>query len=208
MRTIWLAVLLAATSTCAWAGADLTKTSKGYTYFNKPGADVGTHDQDVRDCRLIAGTTHQPISVPGTTYVAPAGTSPVAAGIGGAIGMAIVMGIEQKAADNKGRPVNLENCMVVKGWRVVQLDDAEGKAVEALDEHARALKVDAWVGAAEPHGTVVRTFANDAADDPLLLMFSAAASQGTSLSDEIAVKISGGSRQATTSSFSAISSAM
>src|SRR5438874_2530740 len=116
MRLGVITALLAATATPALAGGDMTGTSPGYTYFNKAGADLAAHNTDVQECRQLAGRLHQPLApTPGTSLYVPAGTSPVAAGIGGAIGMAIVMAVQQKMADNRGNPVNVEHCMVVKG---------------------------------------------------------------------------------------------
>lgn len=196
MRAARIAALLAVIATPAMAGGDITGTSDGYTYFNKPGADLAMHDAEVRECKQLAGRLHQPLgAMPSTTIVAPAGVSPVAAGVGGAIGMAIAMAIEQKMADNKGNPVNVEHCMVVKGWRVVRIDDEEGKALAASDRKAKAASLASWVGASEPHGHIVRTFGNELADGAEA--FAPANKTGTSLGTDIDTRVAATGRPLT-----------
>jgi len=182
---------LCAAGTPALAG-DLTRTSDGYTYFHRPGADLAIHDADVLQCRTLAGRLHQPIASPGATVVSPAGTSAAAAGVGAAIGIAIAMAIQQKIADGKGNPVNIENCMVVHGWQVVALDEVEGKPLAEADAKAKRAQLAQWVGAAEPHGKVVRAFSNEVASaDSKQQLFSLATKSGVSLSTDVVAKPSG-----------------
>ncbi|HWF76158.1 MAG TPA: hypothetical protein VN694_03190 [Caulobacteraceae bacterium] len=179
MRTLWLAAMAAACATSAGAN-DITKSSPGYTYFNRPGADFAAHDADVAECRKIAGRLHQPQAQ--TTVVA-------AGGVYGAIGVAIGMAIAQAVSDARAHPTNVENCMVVRGWRVVAVDKAEGEALAALDKQARLDKVGAWIGADPPHGQVIRAFANELATDPPGAVFAPSANFGsTALSADLAVK--------------------
>jgi hypothetical protein len=163
MRKFYLAAALAAVATPVCA-TDLAKTSDGYTYFNRPGAQVAVHDADVRDCKVKAGRLHQPDTSP------PVYAPGLAGAIGAAIGKAIVMAMN----DAKARPVNVENCMVVKGWRVVALDPVAGEAASKLDNAAKVARMSPLIGAAEPEGTVVRVFANDAASAQTAGMFSPA----------------------------------
>ena len=163
MRKLYLAVAMAAAATPVCA-TDLAKSSDGYTYFNKPGAQVAVHDADVRDCKVRAGRLHQPDT-----------SAPVyAPGLAGAIGVAIAKAIAQAVADAKARPVNVENCMVVKGWRVVALDPVAGEAADKLETAAKVARMTPLIGAAEPEGTIVRVFANDAASNQTAGMFSPA----------------------------------
>jgi hypothetical protein len=186
------AALMSAAAAPALAASDLTRTSEGFTYFNKAGADLATHDAAVRECRVIAEKLHQPgPMMPSTTVFVPPGGSPLAAGVGGAIGMAIAMAIEQAVADHKGQPVNVENCMVVKGWRVVALEEAEGKAFPTLKKDAQASRLSQWIGAAEPHGKVVRSFANDAAAADQHQLFSPATHVGVAISADAVAKAQG-----------------
>ena len=152
MRAGWIAVYLAALATPVCAAGSLAKTSDGYTYFYKPGADIAAHDTDVRSCRHLADQMHQP-DTDGPVY---------APGLAGVLAVVIVKAGQAAVRDHTGRMVNVENCMVVKGWQVVLLDAAEGEQIGNLDQKAKAEKLQAWVGASSPHGTIVRTFANDA----------------------------------------------
>lgn len=192
LRMMLAAALMSAAAAPALAASDLTRTSEGFTYFNKAGADLATHDAAVRECRVIAEKLHQPgPMMPSTTVFVPPGGSPLAAGVGGAIGMAIAMAIEQAVADHKGQPVNVENCMVVKGWRVVALEEAEGKAFPTLKKDAQASRLSQWIGAAEPHGKVVRSFANDAAAADQHQLFSPATHVGVAISADAVAKAQG-----------------
>ena len=192
LRITLAAALLGATAAPAFAATDLTRTTDGFTYFNKPGADLAAHDAAVRECRTIAAQMHQPGPMtPSYTMVVPAGVSPVAAGVGGAIGMAIAMAIQQSIADHKGAPVNVENCMVVKGWRVVALDDLEGKGFPALKKDVQLAELAQWVGAAEPHGKVVRVFANDAVEGDQKALFTPATHVGVAVSADLVGKAAG-----------------
>lgn len=59
--------------------------------------------------------------------------------------------------------VNVENCMVVKGWKVVQLSEEDGGALGRLTSNNLRTWLEGVVGAAQPQGSVVRQFQNDAA---------------------------------------------
>ncbi len=178
MRALWCAALLAAAATPA-VSADLNRTSDGYTYFNRPGADMARLDAAVVDCRKRAGAMHQPDTMQGVA----------APGLAGLVAVLIVKGVSQAMADHTGRVVNIENCMVVKGWRVVALDAAEGPTVAALDQGPRADWLKQWVGAAEPRGSVVRTFGNDAVGTLATGMFDKAKhAANTALSTDAAIK--------------------
>ena len=122
----------------------LGRMTLGYTYYNRPGATRAQHDADVRDCALAAGKMH---SVTELYEAAPPSFSryPFA----------------DKTDRNLGA-ASLENCMVVRGWRVVLLPDDEGKALSKLPFGTVADTIAPWIGTADPHGRVVRTWNNDA----------------------------------------------
>jgi hypothetical protein len=182
MRTTVLAAVLAAFAMPCLA-ADITHSSDGFTYFNRPGATLAEHDSDVLECRQLAGRLHQPLPPqPASGYYVAPGESEVGAAIGTAIGQLIVLEIQQKTADHKAGPALVENCMVVKGWRVVALPSDEGAALVALDKKAKAAKLGEYVGASEPHGVVLRTFGNEAASGASAGFFVAAAKKGTAIS--------------------------
>lgn len=152
MRKQLLAALMAAVVATPACAGEITKSSEGYTYFYRSGAVLAEHDADLRACRKQAGAFSQPQA---QTPVMVGG------GLAGAIGAAIAMAIIQAQMNAAARPVNVENCMVVKGWQVVALDTEEGKTLDQLDQAAKQAQVNQWVGAPQPHGVVVRTFANE-----------------------------------------------
>jgi len=123
----------------------------GYTYFNRPGADLKTHDTEVADCAAEAARTKSFDE----TMRTGAGQ-----GLTGAL-----LGSYIQSAYHRGAVASaLENCMVVHGWRVVRVPDAEGVALSKLSAADLAKTLDPWVGAADPHGKVVRVWGNDAAN--------------------------------------------
>jgi hypothetical protein len=147
-----LAAALVATTTQA-AAADLTASTSGYVYFHRASATLAEHDADVRACMTEAQKTNQP----DTSAGAGAG-----GGLLGALVVGIVKGVMNGIAERRGTVANLENCMVVRGWSVRRLNDADGAAITALPQPGQAEKLAALVGATEPVGPPVRVYANDA----------------------------------------------
>jgi hypothetical protein len=123
----------------------------GYNYFNRPGADLKAHDADVVACAAEAART---ISF----------DEQLRTGAGQGVLGAIIGSYIESAAHRGAVASGLENCMVVRGWRVVKLPDAEGEALAKLPPADLAARLAPWVGAAQPHGEVVRVWANDAAN--------------------------------------------
>src|SRR5687768_14606467 len=119
----------ASVATPAFAGADLTRSTGGYTYFNKPGADLEIHDAELRACVAEARKTSQP----DTNSGAGAGY-----GLIGALVAAVVEGAIDAMHERRGVAANIENCMVVKGWRVVRMPEEEGAILAAMDQPGRA----------------------------------------------------------------------
>jgi len=151
-------IRLALWATIALAGSalaeptSLNETFAGYTYFYKPGATMRTHDADVAVCQMLALPTVQP-----GRAAAEAATDPYSSA-----GFWERMENAGQAQSRLGRDVNLENCMVAKGWRVVSVDPASGAALLAESRSDRLAKIAGWVGDEAPHGVVVRTFDNEA----------------------------------------------
>lgn len=114
----------------------------GVTYYNRPGADLSTHDADLRACVAEAAKTEQ------------------GANSGGIVGPFIVAAFNITAP---GIVPNIENCMVAKRWRVVRVEQAEGARLAKLGQPALASLLKDWVGAETVHGEVARVWANDAA---------------------------------------------
>ena len=173
------AVLVLARSAPA---ADLAASVTGTSYFQKDGATAASHEADLLDCRALAGRMHQPPPPVPQTTTASGG---LAGAIGAAIAVAIIVAAEQAAADRKARPVNVENCMVVKGWRVVSLTPEDATAFAALDKAAKSARVGDWVGDPQLHGALARRFDNDVAANDSSQMFVVAQRRGVSISDDV-----------------------
>lgn len=143
-----LAAVIAATFVGPAAHAapvDLTRQSEGYTYFSRPAADMVALHRELRTCLTVI----VPFAREAPTSFGPVG------GAAGSILSGGIRGSMDAAA--------LENCMVVRGWRVVRLPDEEGAALSHLNRPRLADRLRGWVGAEAPHGTVIRRWGNDAA---------------------------------------------
>jgi len=160
MKTIIRGALVAALTLAAGAAAaeatrpgfvNISEMAPGYTYYNRPGADIEAHDKDLIDCAVEAARTR---SIDDQINNG-AGQGLVGSLVGQAFGSAYNRATFAAA---------LENCMVVKNWRVVRIPDEEGKAVLKLGTWAVREKVMAWVGLDQPYGEVVRVWGNDAAN--------------------------------------------
>ena len=121
---------------------DLTRSTEGVVYFNRPGADMATHNAELKDC--IAGV--------GVNAMREAAAR-VSTNTGGLYGMAV---------EGAFTRITTELCMLARGWRLVRLGRAEGEKLEQGSRADIVAAITPWVGAAEPHGTVVRVYANDA----------------------------------------------
>jgi hypothetical protein len=144
-----MAIANAASAQSTDTPANLGRMTLGYTYFNRPGADIQSHDDAVMACAALAAKTRSsdeqyPVQNPAV----------VPQMISGALGGAYHHGAVG---------ANLENCMVARGWRVVSVAGAEGKDLAALPQGELAARLAPWVGAQAPHGEIVRSWHNDAA---------------------------------------------
>lgn len=134
---------------------DLTRSSAGYTYFNRAGADLAQHDAALRAC-LVEGERMRQPDDNGAAGAAAAG------GLLGALVVGMIQGAVNGMQERRGVAANLENCMVVNGWRVVRLDEADGKTLDAMEPAALHDALADRVGAAAPQGQIVRVYDNDA----------------------------------------------
>lgn len=126
------------------APANIGRMSQGRTYFNLPGADRALHDREVKACTEAADRARSVDAIIGNDQ----GLIPAMLSMGpkkGVYGAAV------------------ENCMVVKGWRVVMLPVAEGDALAARTPAEIAAAIEPWIGAETPPHVIVRTWKNDAA---------------------------------------------
>lgn len=127
------------------AGADITQIANGYTYFNKTGSDLGSHNFDVQSCMRAVNLVR-------SFDEARGGDKDI---------VGAIMWYGSKVGS---RAAALENCMVVRGWRVVMLPPAEGAALAGLSTDELTGRLEAEIGAERPNGTIARVWANDAAD--------------------------------------------
>ena len=135
---------------------DAARDLKDSRFYNKPGATRAQYDADWQECRLIARGSRTPTGTIVVPYN-PAIISPVAAGvgagIGGLIGAAIVEGQVRRA--------NRRSCLLVKGWRLVEVEGAEQERVAAMTDEQRSTYFDTIVGAEDVKGKKVISWTND-----------------------------------------------
>lgn len=142
---------------------DAARDLKDSRFYNKPGATRAQYDGDWQTCRLIARGSKTPTGmIP--YYYDPSVVSPLAAGIGagigGAIAQAIIVGQQRRA--------NRRNCLLIKGWRLVELDDAESARISALSDAERDAHFDKIVGADSVDGKLTERLSFAHPSDPAL----------------------------------------
>jgi hypothetical protein len=142
---------------------DAARDLKDTRFYNKPGATRAQYDADWQECRLIARGSRTPSgTVP--YYYNPAVVSPLAAGVGGALGGLIAGAI----AEGQQRRANRRSCLLIKGWRLVELAAADAARVTAMTDDQRSAYFDTVVGASEVKGKVTERASFSLAPDPAL----------------------------------------
>ncbi|WP_156678999.1 hypothetical protein [Sphingomonas profundi] len=135
---------------------DAARDLKESRFYNRPGASRADYEAAWQACRLIARGTRTPTGSYTTVYN-PNLISPVAAsaagGFGALIGQAIVEG--------HMRRTNRRACLMVRGWRLVEVDDAESARLAALSDAERERYFAGIVGAADLPGKTVSLWHND-----------------------------------------------
>lgn len=127
----------------------------GYTYYNRPGATLADHNADLKAC---TADTYMDIS---GVYKQGLATALIWSGP--------VMGMVA---------IKVENCMIVRGWRVVKLDDKTGAELAALSDADLAARMAPLVGAAAPPGQIMRHWENEAFSPATYHLASRAAHPG------------------------------
>jgi hypothetical protein len=128
---------------------DAQRDLKDSRFYNKPGATRAQYDADWQECRLIARGSRTPAgTVP--LYYNPAVTSPLAAGVGGAIGGIIGSMI----AEGEQRRANRRNCLLIRGWRLVQVPSETAAKVGAMSDADRNAYFNTIVGAQTIDGKI------------------------------------------------------
>lgn len=147
---------------------DAARDLRDNRFYNRPGATRAQYDADWQECRLIARGSQTPAgSVP--TYVNnPAlynpSISPIAGAAGGLIGGLIAGAI----AEGEQRRANRRSCLLIRGWRMVEVPPAEATRVAALTDDERGAYFNTIVGARQVNGTVTERTSFSLASDPAL----------------------------------------
>jgi len=131
---------------------DASRDLKDNRFYNKPGATRAEYDHDWQECRLIARGSRTPAGA--VTYYDPSlynpAISPMAGAIGGGIGAAIGAAI----IEGQQRRANRRSCLMIRGWRVVDLPAAEAARIATLPDADRENYFNSIVGASDVTGTV------------------------------------------------------
>jgi hypothetical protein len=145
---------------------DAARDLKDNRFYNKPGATRAQYDADWQECRLIARGSK--IINGNDVYYNPAmfnpSISPLAAGIGGGIGAAIGAAI----AEGVQRRDNRKRCLLIKGWRMVKLSNAQSATIGAMSEGDKQAYFNRIVGAATVDGTIEEKISFGPPADPAL----------------------------------------
>lgn len=120
----------------------LAQAVVGFTYFNRPGADLAVHNDELRACMAAM------------SKAVPAWISQGQ----GVLGDAMANNMLEQRAFN----ANVENCMVVRGWRVVKLSGGDGARVLRADRRGDHSILEPWLGAPVPQGEIARVWRNEA----------------------------------------------
>lgn len=166
MRRSIIALLAAAINGPALAAPiDMRLPTAGYLYFNRPGADMVTHDSELRNCTVNWESGYTINKRAGPNAVPYNGSDPLSYGAAYGVGTAIAGAIQRSwmvPREHARLALNVEHCMVVRGWRLIRVADYEGAAFARLSRAELASKLADWVGSERPHGEVVRIWGNEA----------------------------------------------
>lgn len=153
---------------------DAARDLKGSRFYNRPGATRAQYDADWQTCRLIARGSQTPSGSVPYTYN-PAMVSPIAAGVGGAVGGLIAGAI----AEGEQRRANRRACLLIKGWRLVELPSLEAARIEAMSDTDRDAYFNSIVGAETVKGQITARPSFTLEPDPVLKLDAPVAGAGT-----------------------------
>lgn len=142
---------------------DAARDLKDSRFYNRPGATRAQYDAAWQRCRLIARGSRTPSGSIPYSYN-PALVSPLAAGIGGGIGGLIAGAI----AEGQQRRANRRNCLMIDGWRVIEVPKATATRVQAMTDAERDAYFNGIVGAAQVEGVVTDRTSFTQPQDPSL----------------------------------------
>lgn len=131
---------------------DASRDLKDNRFYNKPGATRAEYDKDWQECRLIARGSRTPAGA--ITYYDPSmfnpAISPMAGAIGGGIGAAIGAAI----IEGQQRRANRRSCLLIRGWRMVELPADETARVAAMPDAEKDAYFNRIVGASDVTGEI------------------------------------------------------
>lgn len=140
----FLAALAVLCASPGWAEpVHIGLPTEGYSYFNRVGATSTDQQRDLTACADAASRLELVGS--GGDH----GILPLILNEGPSLAVFIS---------------GVENCMLVRGWRVVRVPESEGLTLSELPAEELRTQLASRIGAQEPPGEVVRVWANDAAD--------------------------------------------
>jgi hypothetical protein len=161
MRAAVLAIaIVAAGVSTASADPNLAQATSGFLYFNRPAASLAEHDEELASCLPLARNNYlnSALSRPGPhgpTY----SQGIVGDMIASAVNDAMLSGWERAH-----RNIVIEHCMVVRGWRLMRLDAATGRRLQAMGRDALRAELGPMVAADSPPGEVARAWRNEGGD--------------------------------------------
>lgn len=136
--------------------ADSARDLKDNRYYNKPHGTRAEYDKDWQECRLIARGSINPTGAPTVIVYNPAVISPAAAGAGGLIGGLIAAAIQE----GEQRRANRRNCLLIKGWRLVEVEPEQVTKFAALPDAERQAMFNRAIGDPDPKGRRIVRWSN------------------------------------------------
>jgi hypothetical protein len=134
---------------------DAARDLKDSRFYNRPGATRADYDRDWNQCRQIArGSINPNGRAPMVHYYNPGVISPLAAGVAAGVGGLIGGMIAAKIEKDRMRRANRRACLMIRGWRVVEVDEAEKARVSALSDAERDAYFNRIVGAETVKGEI------------------------------------------------------
>lgn len=141
---------------------DAARDLRDSRFYNRPGATRAQYDAEWQECRLIARGSLTPGGNT-ATYYNPM-YSPMANAVGGLIGGLIAGAI----AEGEMRRANRRACLLMRGWRLVEVDRAEAARVAAMNDSQRSAYFDTIVGAEHVEGQITERTSFSLAPDSAL----------------------------------------
>jgi hypothetical protein len=127
---------------------DAQRDLRDNRFYNKPGATRAQYDSDWQECRLIARGSRTPAGTVPVVY--NGAVSPIAAGAGGLIGGLLVGAM----VEGELRRQNRKTCLLIRGWRMVELPPDAAQRVSAMSEADRNDYFNQIVGADHIDGEI------------------------------------------------------